>query len=187
MITCPNCSTVIKNLETKCPECGVDIAETSFSLLSVIKNLDLIIASSCLVIMVFVVSCQIVLRNFFQSGISFGDELVRHLVLWVVFLGAAVASRENRHIKIDVMAKVLPKQTEQYVSAIVAVFSTAIGLTLAYAAFLFVKEEFRGGITLTMFNMPVWIAQVIIPAGYLLISVHIALSAIIPLVWKRKK
>lgn len=187
MTTCPSCSAPVEENDKTCPMCHAVLAETRFSWMVLVRNLDMAIAAVCLTAMILVVLGQIILRNFFHSGLSFGDELVRHLVLWVVFLGAGVAARENRHIRIDVMARVFSPRVGRYVDAVVTVFSTAIGLVLTYAAFAFVREEYRDGITLTMFNLPVWIAQAIIPAGYLLITVYLAFSGVVSFIHRGKE
>ncbi|MEZ4552068.1 MAG: TRAP transporter small permease subunit [Desulfobacterales bacterium] len=32
-----------------------------------------------------------------------GDDLIRHLVLWIAFIGAGIATRSRSHVKIDVI------------------------------------------------------------------------------------
>ena len=51
---------------------------------------------------------QIILRNFFSFGLVWGDDLLRHGVLWISFLGAARATLERKHIRIDLLPRVLP-------------------------------------------------------------------------------
>ncbi|MDP6265026.1 MAG: TRAP transporter small permease subunit, partial [Pseudomonadales bacterium] len=72
-----------------------------------------LIEDSALVIslltMMTVAVVQIALRNFFDSGMFWADSFVRILVLWVALLGAMVATRENNHIKIDVLSRYLPE------------------------------------------------------------------------------
>ena len=46
---------------------------------------------------------QIVLRNFFASGLFWADELVRLLVLWLAVAGALAATRDRRHIAIELI------------------------------------------------------------------------------------
>ncbi len=178
MTTCPSCSTPVGKDDRICPVCKNSLAEKPVTGFQILKKMDIILAAICLTTMIGVVLAQIILRNFFQSGLAFGDDLVRHLVLWVVFFGAGIAARENRHIRIDVMARFFSPRINRIVDFVVAVFSTAICLILSYGAFIFVREEYTGGITLSMFDMPVWIAQSIIPLGYLIISIHLALSGI---------
>ena len=47
---------------------------------------------------------QILARNLLQSGIPAADSLSRLLLLYVVFIGAALATARDRHIKVDVIA-----------------------------------------------------------------------------------
>ena len=66
--------------------------------------------SIVLVSMILLASGQIGLRNLFGSGFPWADEALRLLVLWVAMLGAVAASRENRHISIDILSRVLPER-----------------------------------------------------------------------------
>ena len=55
------------------------------------------------------VACgQIVLRNLFSITWLWADPLIRHLVLWSGLMGALIATRQDRHIKIDALARLLP-------------------------------------------------------------------------------
>ena len=51
---------------------------------------------------------QIILRNVFHSGLLWADPLMRHIVLWLGCLGAALATTSARHINIDVFSRALP-------------------------------------------------------------------------------
>ncbi|MCK5573045.1 MAG: TRAP transporter small permease subunit, partial [Bacteroidetes bacterium] len=62
-------------------------------------------------VMVVLAFAQVVMRNIFQTGFLWGDPLVRHLVLWVGFMGAAIAASDERHISIDAINKFLPIRT----------------------------------------------------------------------------
>ena len=51
---------------------------------------------------------QIILRNVFATGLVWGDDLLRHGVLWISILGASRATLEKKHIRIDLLPRVLP-------------------------------------------------------------------------------
>ena len=53
--------------------------------------------------MILLAGAQIVLRNFFDSGIFWGDELLRLMVLWLTVAGGLAASRIDKHISIAVL------------------------------------------------------------------------------------
>ena len=54
--------------------------------------------------MIVLAATQIMLRNFFDSGFVWIDPLLRVLVLWLGLIGATVATRNNRHIRIDLLS-----------------------------------------------------------------------------------
>ena len=66
-----------------------------------------IVVSALLLFMILFAAAQIFMRNLFDAGISWGDVLVRILVLWVGLFGAMVASRTGEHIKIDLLSRYL--------------------------------------------------------------------------------
>ena len=66
-----------------------------------IRRIEDAILSALLLFMILLAAAQIFYRNLFDSGISWGDALVRILVLWVGLFGAMAASRKGDHIKID--------------------------------------------------------------------------------------
>jgi len=53
--------------------------------------------------MILVAFLQIVLRNVFTTGFSWGDPFIRYLVVWVGFIGAALATKEGKHITIEIV------------------------------------------------------------------------------------
>ena len=50
-------------------------------------------------------SAQIVLRNLFSIGVTWGDGLTRLVVLWLALLGALAASREGSHITMGAVTR----------------------------------------------------------------------------------
>ncbi|WP_252374344.1 TRAP transporter small permease [Hydrogenophaga sp. 2FB] len=58
--------------------------------------------------MVLLVFGNVVLRYAFNSGITVSEELSRWLFVWMIFLGAIVAVKEQRHLGTDVLVSRLP-------------------------------------------------------------------------------
>jgi len=48
-------------------------------------------------------------RYLFKFPIFWGEELSRYLMVWICFIGAAVAIRENSHVSIEYLVTRLPK------------------------------------------------------------------------------
>lgn len=71
------------------------------------RALELTIVA-CLAAMALLVFGNVVLRYGFNSGIAVSEELARLLFVWLVLLGAILASRQHAHIGFDTLVKSLP-------------------------------------------------------------------------------
>jgi TRAP-type C4-dicarboxylate transport system permease small subunit len=58
---------------------------------------------AALAVMVVMVFGNVVLRYAFNSGITVSEELSRWLFVWMIFLGAVVAIRDNAHLGTDLL------------------------------------------------------------------------------------
>ena len=124
-----------------------------------------------LMIMIFMAALQIILRNFFNSGILWGDGFVRVLVLWIGLLGAMIASRDNHHISIDLISRYLPKTSKRFTRLMTACFTTTIcGIMTGYS-FIFVMAEKEGAMT-AFASVPAWVCESIIPFAFGVITIR---------------
>lgn len=85
-----------------------------------------------LAIMLVLVLGNVVLRYGFNSGIASSEDIARFLFIWIIFTGAALGIRENTHLGMDSIVKMLPHKGK----LVFAVLSHV--LMLATAGFLLV-------------------------------------------------
>ena len=114
---------------------------------------------------------QILFRNLISVGIVWIDPLVRHLVLWIALLGASIATREKRHITIDVLSGHVPSQHYSRLQGAVQFFSALVCFLLVLPAIRFVQNDYVAGKTLA-FGIPLWLAQAVMPAMMLVMGVR---------------
>ncbi|GHV54739.1 C4-dicarboxylate ABC transporter permease [Deltaproteobacteria bacterium] len=69
-------------------------------------NLLIIVGTS---IMVSMVCLEVVLRYVFGHTLYITEEATRYIMVWIVFLGTAIAFHENSHIAIDALTSRLKK------------------------------------------------------------------------------
>ena len=131
----------------------------------IISRVEQLLLAIMLSLMILVAVLQIVLRNFFATGLSWGDPLVRYLVLWAGFTGAALATKEGKHINIDVFSRWVPGRGYTIIQIITNLFSAFVCGLLTFAALTFVKNEAQIGGT-AFFDIPVWIPETIIPVSF---------------------
>lgn len=120
---------------------------------------------------------QVVLR---QVGFGFvwADTLLRHLVLWVGFLGAAAAAGEERHFAIDALARRLPPPAPAGLARAGRAVGAAASAALAWAALQFVRAEAAAGTTLFSIgrvSFPAAWFQAVLPLAFALMAFHFAM------------
>jgi TRAP-type C4-dicarboxylate transport system permease small subunit len=128
----------------------------------------LVILLSAMILLSF---SQVVLRNAFNTGILWADPLVRHLLIWAGFLGAAIATHEERHISIDALTKFFSPKLKALTQILTSLFAVIVCYYLADAALVFLRDE-KGAGSEFVLSIPLWIAILIIPAGYALMALH---------------
>ncbi len=97
---------------------------------AVTRALELTIVS-CLAVMAMLVFGNVVLRYGFNSGIAVSEELARLLFVWLVLLGAILATRQHAHIGFDTLVQNLPYRWKK-------VATTFTGLLMLAACVIFV-------------------------------------------------
>ncbi len=130
-----------------------------------------------LTVMLIFAFAQVIMRNVFGTGLLWGDPLVREMVLWTGFIGAALAAGQERHISIDALTKFL-SPTLKHISAIITnAFGAVVCYYLGIAAWGFMLEEKLNEGEMFL-GLPSWIGLTIIPIGYWLVSVHFAINMV---------
>lgn len=127
--------------------------------------------------MVLLAFGQVILRNVFGTGFLWGDPLVRQMVLWSGFLGAALATHNDRHITIDALTKYIPPRPRGMVKIVTSAAAAVITWFLADAAWVFLVDEKAAGGELFL-GIPSWVGLLIIPVGYWLMTLHFAANTV---------
>jgi len=115
--------------------------------------------------MIVLAAAQIALRNIWESGIVWGDPLTKVLVLWVALLGAMTATRDGRHINIDLLSRFLPPKAKTASRLITDLFTAVVCAVLAYHAARLLLIDREAG-TLAFTSVPTWVCELIIPIGF---------------------
>jgi TRAP-type C4-dicarboxylate transport system permease small subunit len=122
---------------------------------------------------------QVIMRNFFRSGILWFDPLVRSLVLWVAFLGALTATSHARHLHIDVLHRALPARIAGPVSRVLSLLSAVCCALLANGSYVYLGEEYHHGVS-PYLGVPSWAAQSILLWGFAMLAYRFLVQAIWP-------
>jgi TRAP-type transport system small permease protein len=121
-------------------------------------------------VMVVMVFGNVFLRYAFNSGISISEELARWAFVWMTFLGAVLALKDNAHLGVDILVKMMPKAGQKICLIITQVME--LGLVVLM---------FIGSWKLTIINLQVrapttrWPVAIFYSVGVLFAVLTIAL------------
>lgn len=124
---------------------------------------------------------QIVLRKAFSGGFLWADVFLRHLVLWVAFLGAGAAVAQDKHFGADLGDRLFSGRSRLIAQFIVQVLTIIVCALLCRASYVFLKDEFASSTahtTLGPLQIPGALFEVILPGGFALLLVHYVLKSL---------
>ena len=121
---------------------------------------------------------QIVMREVFNiSGLVWAAEFIRLMVLWLALVGSIAACRENRHIRIDALSHVLPDKGIRIVRIVVDLFAAVVSGIIAVQAWRYLQIDIEYEVTVLV-DTPAWIAHIIMPVAFALISYRFLVSSV---------
>jgi TRAP-type C4-dicarboxylate transport system permease small subunit len=66
-------------------------------------------------VMCIIVFGNVLLRYLFNSGITWSEEVARYLFVWLVLLGSVMVLKDNGHLGVETVIKMLPKPLKRTV------------------------------------------------------------------------
>lgn len=141
------------------------------------RGLENLLLAIILFAMIGLAAYQVMLRNIVGSGIGWADEALRLMVLWAAVVGAVAASRDNVHLRIDLLSRFLSRTGRTVTAIIVDLFAVAVAGVLAWYSWEFVAESREFGDQI-FGELPVWPFQAVLPAGFVLIAYRYLIAAV---------
>lgn len=87
--------------------------------MNILQKTTEIFVALLLMVMTCLVFTNVLTRYVFHFAIAWSEEISRFLMVWIVFVGAALAYKEDAHMGLDIVVKALPKKTAQVIAVIV--------------------------------------------------------------------
>ena len=115
-------------------------------------------------------------RWLFKSGIPGSGPIAQHLVLWVGFLGAAIAAREGRLLALATGAFV-PEGRPRQIAEILAGAIGAMVSTLLFRASLAMMLIDKDAGEILAIGLPRWVAESVLPLSFALIALRLVSRA----------
>ena len=133
---------------------------------TLLESAALVFLLSALIILAV---AQIVARELFDTGIVWADELIKFFVLWIALIAAIAASRSDRHLRIDALSQFVAERYSRYPRIIVDAFAGFMCALLAWHSWRYIELTREFGDTV-LGDLPAWIAYLLLPLSFLLMS-----------------
>ncbi len=128
--------------------------------------------------LVVLAATQIMARFFFDSGWVWIDPATRALVLWTAMLGAVAAARDERHINLDAITRLLKGPWLRLARFVTFAFAAVVCGFIAYYSVGLVQLDRESG-TMAFAKVPAWMVELIMPTGFGLLALRFALRSLI--------
>ncbi len=135
-----------------------------------------ILALTIFFALTFLPALETISRLFNRMGIPASPVIVQHLTLWIGFLGAVLATRQNKLLALTTRPLFSFDPTFHFGRWLAKTVSFIIVLFLMWGSIILVKWEFLYPIDIAP-NIPRWFAQGIMPVGFGLIALQIYLNS----------
>ena len=110
-------------------------------------------------------------RYLFGISLLGADEVQIFIMIGMTFLGAAVVTRRNLHLRMDVLVQYLPVPVRLALRVVEQVLLAAIACFVLTQSYFYARQIFRIGRTSDMAGVPMWIPHGTVALGFGLILV----------------
>ena len=120
-----------------------------------------------LVVMVLITFVTVVTRYVLDLPLSYIDQLVPNLFVWVTFLGASAAAKRRAHLGLSLVYDLVPARVRSAMDVTVYAGSVAFFAATAWFGGSVVALQVENRLT-TSLGYPAWLVGIAIPAGCVL-------------------
>ncbi|MGI5948809.1 TRAP transporter small permease [Peptoniphilus sp.] len=138
------------------------------------NKVEEVVLIASLVINVIIVFTQVIMRYFFNSSLSWSEELSRYIFIWQVWLGTSIAFVDDQHINVDLIYQLVKsKKGHKILDTIRYTVWLIFNLYLVKIGFeLIASMSARNALSSGM-RIPLAYVYVVLPISAILLSIRI--------------
>ncbi len=140
------------------------------SWLWLLANFEELATAVLLAVMIGSVCLGVFYRYVLSQPLAWTEEIVLLCMVWVVFLGASIATKSREHIVIDILLVVVPRGLRRGMEMVSLVVVTGVLIVLAWQGFILLdKTRFM---TTTALLLPTGLMYAAVPVSAVLMAIH---------------
>lgn len=142
-------------------------------ILKLLGNIEEYLAEALLACFVVLLFAQILLRQFFQYSLPWGEELATYMFVWFAYLGATVAAKMSAHNRVTVQFMYFPPIVKKVCLAIADLLWVCFNLYFVYLSYDFVFNRMNLFWKSQTLGLPMKYFYMILPIAFALMSIRI--------------
>ena len=142
-------------------------------ILKLLNNIEEYLAEALLVCFVVLLFAQILLRQFFQYSLPWGEELATYMFVWFAYLGATVAAKMSAHNRVTFQFQFFPPIVRKICMAISDLLWVGFNMYFVYLSYDFVFNRMNAFWKSQTMGLPMKYFYVILPIAFTLMSIRI--------------
>lgn len=121
------------------------------------------LGGALLIILMFVISTESILRKFVNFSIPGIFEIASQLMVGVTLLGISLVQADKEHISVDIFNNLLPKVVIKITDILIYLLGIGLTSVFAYQGFWKFIESFQTGETaIGLISIPFWPGRLIV-------------------------
>lgn len=138
---------------------------------NVLCNLDTIVASIVLAILIILTFAGVPFRYILGAPFTWLEEVQLACMVWIVFAAAGAAFRAGNQVAIEMIVDMMPQKMQKAVSVLISVVVLAVIGYLFYQSLGYINVFLKSGRATPMLKIPYSLIYGIAPVSYVLMVI----------------
>lgn len=122
------------------------------------------------ILMTLVIFFDFLGRYIFSQSITWAGSAGSYLMFWLGLIGASMATKNEKHLRANIINKILPSQISKYLISFSYFLAMIFCIIFTYLSFIYTLDSFKFGDISNVLNIPLWIVQIILPISFLIMT-----------------
>jgi len=147
-------------------------------LLTVLGNLDIVVASLTLALLIILTVAGVAWRYVFGQPFTWLEEVQLACMVWIVFAAGGAAFRTGNHVAIEMVVDLMPKKLQKIVNWMISVVVVLVLAYLFKQSLGFIQVFLRSGRSTPMLDIPYALIYGIAPVSFVVMIISYFYSII---------
>lgn len=120
-----------------------------------------------------IIFIEVVRRYVFNDSSSYGEETAIYAFIWMTYIAAAKGVKDRSHLAVTILVDRMGRRGRFAMAMLSDVCFFVLALVVLYYSLVAVSQSIEFGQNMRGVNLPMWLATVSVPFGWLLIMVRV--------------